>query len=171
MSEQPPVLAQRICPRCRAANYANAKECWLCQGSMVPGANDTNPFVAPGAMQVPSGPTYNSQGIVQSRVEMLFLWLFVAIVALTALVAVGLGAQDRGLLTLLLIVALPSLAAAGVQALYSLAKGETPRPSRMFITFAISALLTAMTGILLVVASVIFFLLTCAQMFSGAGPR
>ncbi len=73
------------------------------------------------------------------------------------------------MLTLFLFVTVPSLAAASVRALYSVAKGETPKPSKIFMTFVVSATLTILSGVLLLVSSVIFLFLMCAQMLGG--PR
>ena len=166
---EPPLIAPVFCGQCRAANASQAQQCWLCHAPLNKqvAQSATNPYAAQGSshkdapvLPIESSPT-------QSRVEQVFLGLLVAIVVLSLLVAIGLGAQDPGLLTLFLIVIVPSLIATGVRGLYSVAKGEQPKPSKMFMTFVYSAIVTMGLGALLVVCSVIFLFMMCAQALNG----
>lgn len=168
MSQEPPVLAQVVCPKCGAANYAHAQSCWICHIDLKGQIADANPY-APDSPQVAVAATAATPAVspAQSRVETVFLCLLVAIVVLAGLVGIGLGVQDSGLLTLYLVVIVPSLGAAGVRGLYSVAKGETPQPSKMFGTLIFSALITLGVGALLIVCTVIFLFMMCAQMLSG----
>ncbi len=168
MNQEPPPLAPIACPKCGAANYAHLQACWLCHTPLRP-ANE-NPYAA-GSVVAPAKLAYDVGAPVaaQSRVETMFMWLLVATVALAVMVGIGIGVQDSGLLTVYLVVLVPSLSAAGVRALYSLAKGESPKPSKMFMTFILSAMITFGLGALLILCTIIFLFLTCAQMLSGLG--
>lgn len=174
MSQEPPVLAQVVCPKCGAANYAHVQACWICHAELKGQIAEGNPYAVPGDGQAVTAATTAAPPAVspaQSRVETVFLCLLVAIVVLAAFVGIGLGVQDSGLLTLYLIVIVPSLGAAGIRGLYSVAKGETPHPSKMFGTLIYSALITLGVGALLIVCTVIFLFMMCAQFLSGLGPR
>ena len=175
--EEPPLIKPTFCGKCRAANASHAQRCWLCEAPLNNHEAGSNPYAfreagresVPVPSAVPSPTLSPLPSPAQGRVELVFLCLLVAIVLLAFLVAIGLGAQDSGMLTLFLIIVVPSLAAAGVSGLYSVAKGETPKPSKMFMTLIYSAFMTIGLGALLIVGSVIFFLMICAQMLGGFG--
>ncbi len=165
MSTEPPKVPVRVCANCGASNYAFAHLCFLCRASLAESADKVNPYA-----QVSTANAWTSSATAQQRVETVFLILLSAIALLAVIIGIGIGTQDSGVLTLYLFVTVPALAAAGVQALYSVAKGETPRPSRMFMAFIWSAVVTAGVIALLIIGSVLFLFLMCARMFSGSGP-
>lgn len=172
-SQEPPLIKPVFCSQCRAANPSHAQQCWLCNASLTNQVAASNPYAVREATHA-SVPVHTAvpgplPSPAQGRIEQVFLCLLVAIVLLVLLVAIGLGAQDTGLLTLFLMIVVPALAAASVSGLYSVAKGESPKPSRMFMTLIYSAFMTIGLGALLIVGSVIFFLMMCAQMLGGFG--
>ncbi len=133
MSQEPPLLAPIACVKCGAANYAHATKCWICHTALTGAVAENNPYsVTADKQSVPAAAIAAPATVssAQARVETVFLLLLVAIVVLAVFVGIGLGVQDSGLLTLYLIVLVPSLGAAGVRALFSVAKGETPNPPK-----------------------------------------
>ena len=172
MSQEPPQLPPKLCLKCRAANYAHLTKCFLCHADLLPSDPNVNPYAAAGQVPVLTPLTSAPRNdLASNRVETMFLWLLVAIVVLSLLVGIGIATQDRGLLTVYLVILVPSLAAAGGRALYSMARGESPKPSKMFSAFITSALITFGIGSLLVVSFIIFVFVSCAQMLNGLGPR
>lgn len=171
MSSEPPVLAPQVCARCNAANYAHVKKCWLCHEVLAQNAGTDNPYATTSRLPLASQPASPQPAQGQSRVESVFMWLFLSIVILAVMVAIGLGRRDTGLMALFLFVLVPSLAAASVRGAVSVAHGETPKASSMLVTFAMSAMVTIIVGVAIVVSVIIFFIVTCGQMLSGVGPR
>lgn len=163
MNADPPLLPALICQKCGATNPAHATSCWLCKGA------GTNPYAAAPSIQPTSTA---SRSIVQtppaqSRAEDVFLVLLLLVLVLAILIAVGLAIQDRGMLVPYLVVVAPALVATGGRALYSVAKGERPKPSALILVFLWSTMATIGLAVLLAVASVIALFLMCISLLNG----
>lgn len=168
-SAEPPRLEPRQCAKCGAANYSYASHCFLCK-SRLGETQYSNPYEAGArALQPDHGPRGCSPA--QSRVEKVSLSLLIAVLLLVLCVGVGLFRQDRGVLTMYMMFVVPALAATVCSGLISVAKGEAPKASRLFLTFAFSVAITVGISVLLMIAGVVLLLVMCAAWGSGlSGP-
>ena len=159
MSE-PPRLPNTSCLRCGATNPPHATKCWLCDRS---GA--VNPYATEPQVQTldasACGRGANAPASAQHRVQTIFTSLLIGAVILALIIAVGLGAQEPGLLVPYFILIGPPFLATGARALYSVSLNEKPKPSTLFLTFIWSGLFTVM----LTVAAVIALFVMCINAF------
>ncbi|MCC6510376.1 MAG: hypothetical protein IT423_14830 [Pirellulaceae bacterium] len=157
MSQDPPMLPALVCQKCGATNPPHATTCWLCNGT------DDNPYSAPPS-QEPNLLQTPVLSPTQSRVEIVFMLLLAVTIGFAGLVGIGIAVQDPGMLVPFLIIVGPAFIATGSRALVSVAKGERPKASALFVTLLWSGMFTALTIALLVVSAVIALFLMCAQM-------
>jgi hypothetical protein len=137
-----------LCPQCGTDNPSHAKTCWLCRASLA-GAQEvvTAELVA---RQRPSPLS-----------ETFFLILTLGCVVLLVIVGIGLAQQDVGLLIPYVILIAPPILATVSRSMISAKRGQHVGAMEVFLTFMVSASVTALIVMILVGASFIALFIYC----------
>ena len=154
----PPVIATKACVHCGALSQTADGKCWLCYEDK----SATNPYAISG-----NPLTDDSASTPTTTWDMVFGVLLGVCVLLTMLIAIGLAAQDRGLLIPFAIFMGPAFVVTFIRGLVPHGKTGIARPASLFFTFIISLLVTMLVSVVLIVAAAILLFLVCIGIFNA----
>jgi hypothetical protein len=152
---KPLAVNRKVCPHCRAENFGDARQCWLCFAPFSDGEEIVLAEVVEKQRRSP-------------LTEGFFLLLTFACLVLMAIVGLGLAQEDRGFLIPYMILITPPILATVSRTISSASQGKPVSAMDVFLTFLISASVTVLIVMVLFVAAVVALFALCLYMLSQA---
>lgn len=160
--EEPPIVTKTFCKRCQAPVLSYDKPCWLCLGmpNDIPAASTSlNPYAElPAKGQVQEAPKPYTTG------EYFLFFLLGGCVLLTLLVVIGAATEDPSSVMFLLPTVGVAFAVAFGSGLSQYNKTGRVHPGTVLLALLKTGLVLFGAFALLVVAGIIFLMITCANM-------
>jgi hypothetical protein len=158
VDDEPPVLAKLICPRCGVANPDGATKCWICesQSSLI-------------AAHFQGDRTIDAASPANDRLEKVYLSLLVGCIGLAGMLGISIGFQDPGMLVVYLIIIGPAFLVTMVRGIHHLRTNRKLESGKLLLTFLLSAGITFLVVVLLVVASVVALVIWCFAELGRSG--
>lgn len=157
LQELPPIVQLRRCEACGAACELDKNVCWMCMSKLT----GDNPY-APASSELVVGAELDAS----SRYDSIFVVLLIACMVVATLVAVGIAAEEPGMLWAYGILVGPAFLVTGARALIQIGQTGNVKPKSLFISLTASFAITAGAVVLLVMAAVVLLFLICLQSIS-----
>jgi hypothetical protein len=150
------LVAQAVCPHCRADNPPHNKLCWLCRAPLALGQAVVTAELAVKPRPLPLA-------------EAFFWTLTGGCLLVLVLVGIGIAQTDPGLLIVYVIVLAPALIATLARSLLSIQRGQGVSGMEVFLTLLFSASVTVLVVVVLFIAVIVAFFAYCLYVCGQGG--
>jgi hypothetical protein len=155
MNSSSPSTTAHVCPNCGALSTSGDGVCWLCYAKKT----SENPYAPIAIPNVPAA--LNTSPPSSAAWDIIATILLISCLILTILLAIGMAAQDAGMLIPFAILVGPAYLVTLVRGVGQISSSGRPSPGKLFKTFMLSLVVTIAIIAALLIAAIILLILIC----------